>query len=262
MFNEVLYIFLATLTLLSLEYKFSLRKYVFLSYQKREDIIWYLLHQFLYPIIGSLFIFQIGSNLSKVFPSLIDVFNFKDNHIAIQVLIFLVVMDFISYWVHRAFHSFPFLWKLHRVHHSTTELTVLSSFRTNFLDFLLHSLILGLLTGLLQVSDSVRMGVNLFFSFVCIIQHLNIKIPYPEFLESILITPRNHLWHHSVEMHTRYGQNFGFLLVLWDKVFKTLYNPNNYDTKIGLSDSYEYSSSIERFIFPLDRIFKFFFNRS
>ena len=37
----------------------------------------------------------------------------------VQTLLVLVCADFAQYWVHRAFHEIPFLWRFHAVHHST-----------------------------------------------------------------------------------------------------------------------------------------------
>ncbi|KIT15346.1 sterol desaturase family protein [Jannaschia aquimarina] len=34
-----------------------------------------------------------------------------------QVVLIMLATDFVQYWVHRAFHTFPFLWNFHAIHH-------------------------------------------------------------------------------------------------------------------------------------------------
>jgi sterol desaturase/sphingolipid hydroxylase (fatty acid hydroxylase superfamily) len=40
---------------------------------------------------------------------------------ALGFLVLLVVLEFGGYWLHRAFHTNPLLWRLHAVHHLDTE---------------------------------------------------------------------------------------------------------------------------------------------
>jgi sterol desaturase/sphingolipid hydroxylase (fatty acid hydroxylase superfamily) len=37
---------------------------------------------------------------------------------AVRFLLFAFIADLIKYWMHRAMHSVPFLWRFHRAHHS------------------------------------------------------------------------------------------------------------------------------------------------
>jgi sterol desaturase/sphingolipid hydroxylase (fatty acid hydroxylase superfamily) len=45
-----------------------------------------------------------------------------------QALTFLIVSDFLTYWIHRGFHGAG-LWKYHSVHHSSEELDWISAAR-------------------------------------------------------------------------------------------------------------------------------------
>lgn len=45
------------------------------------------------------------------------------------VLFTLVFLDWVVYYLHRAYHALPFFWKFHRVHHSDTELDVSTGVR-------------------------------------------------------------------------------------------------------------------------------------
>jgi len=49
-------------------------------------------------------------------PTLID--SLTEVPLALQIIVGVVAVDLIEYWVHRAFHEIPFLWRFHQVHHS------------------------------------------------------------------------------------------------------------------------------------------------
>lgn len=61
----------------------------------------------------------------------------------ISFVIVLLVMEFVNYWVHRAFHRFPILWRIHAVHHTDTEIDVTTSHRHHPFESIL-SLLIGL----------------------------------------------------------------------------------------------------------------------
>lgn len=250
--QESLLVILASSILVGLEWLFPLRSYGFKSRERIEDLFWSALHFLVYPLLMATISFGVGDKIAEQMSFL----NLLDLHLILQFSIFLLFTDFFSYWTHRAFHSIKPLWELHRLHHSTTELTTLSSFRTHWLEFLTNSFVIGAITGLLTVQGEVRFIVNLGLSFVCIFQHANLKISYPGFIEHIFITPKNHLWHHSKELKYRYGQNFGFLFPWWDMIFKTLHNPPRTNTELGLSDDFHYSSNLNKLLYPFDKPLK------
>ena len=53
---------------------------------------------------------------------------------ALQVVGAVLVADFTQYWVHRAFHTFPALWRIHAVHHSAEAMDWLAGSRPFFPD--------------------------------------------------------------------------------------------------------------------------------
>ncbi len=53
----------------------------------------------------------------------------------------LVYSDFVYYWVHRAAHTFPVLWRFHAVHHSTEHLRWTSALRAHPVEVYLHVVI-------------------------------------------------------------------------------------------------------------------------
>src|SRR6201999_2190212 len=82
----------------------------------------------------------------------------EDHFIALEppswarLLPVLVLADVAGYWMHRAMHRVPVLWRLHAVHHAPTELHWFEAWRQHPIDFLVHGLAVGLPGALLDAS--------------------------------------------------------------------------------------------------------------
>jgi sterol desaturase/sphingolipid hydroxylase (fatty acid hydroxylase superfamily) len=59
----------------------------------------------------------------------------------VSFVIYLLVFDFIGYWVHRAQHQWDWWWRLHAVHHSQRQMTMWSDNRNHLLDSALNDAI-------------------------------------------------------------------------------------------------------------------------
>src|SRR5438477_96707 len=53
---------------------------------------------------------------------------------AIQLLAIMFLTDLMQYWVHRAIHRVPWLWRFHAVHHSARSMDWMASARMHFLE--------------------------------------------------------------------------------------------------------------------------------
>ena len=49
-----------------------------------------------------------------------------------------VLSDLVGYFVHRAMHRVPMLWRFHKLHHEATQLSWLDAWRQHPVDFVLH----------------------------------------------------------------------------------------------------------------------------
>ena len=56
--------------------------------------------------------------------------------ILLQVLAIMFFTDLVQYWVHRAFHRIPWLWRFHAVHHSAQHMDWMAGARMHFLEIL------------------------------------------------------------------------------------------------------------------------------
>ena len=137
--------------------------------------------------------------------------------------------DGAKYLLHRAFHRWPLLWALHKVHHSAEVLNPLTIYRFHPVElilFLLQSTITSaavLALFLFVFGDDFSVftviGVNaILFVFNATganLRHMHVKLGYGPVLERLFISPAQHQIHHSVE-ERHHDKNFGSMLAIWD----------------------------------------------
>ena len=164
-------------------------------------------------------------------------------------------------------HQWRFLWAFHKVHHSATNLTPITVFRTHPIEGLLFTFRSAIAQGLIislfifLFSDGVDLytvlGANIFVFFFNVfgsnLRHSHIGIQYWKWLEYILISPAQHHLHHSVaEEH--HNKNFGAALAIWDWIFGSLHHSENTQKLVlGVKDKTKYDLSSLRglYILPL-----------
>ena len=133
-------------------------------------------------------------------------------------LLGIALFDLAIYWAHRFGHEVPFLWRFHRIHHSTEHLDWVSGFRNHPLDGVLVAPAFVLL---LAAGFSARFsGALLVIQFATgLFLHANVRWRW-RWLQKIVITPEFHHWHHA-NMACSRNTNYSPLLPLWDLVFHT-----------------------------------------
>lgn len=134
----------------------------------------------------------------------------------------LLFFDFLIYWQHRVFHSWPWLWRLHRVHHSETHLDTTSGIRFHPLEIAL-SMILKIAAAIALGADPTAVLVfEIVLNATSLFSHMNFAFSdrADRFIRRVLVTPGMHRIHHSVDP-TFMNSNFGFSLSLWDRLLRT-----------------------------------------
>lgn len=144
----------------------------------------------------------------------------------IQVLLILLAADLAQYWVHRAFHTIPWLWKFHAVHHSSENMDWLAGSRTHFLDSLAVRSLVMLPVYLLGASKEAFDIYVLLASFQAVFNHANVGLNFGP-LKYILVTPQFHHWHHSAD-DVAIDMNFAAHLPVLDLIFGTSLQPGRH----------------------------------
>jgi ornithine lipid hydroxylase len=151
----------------------------------------------------------------------------------IQMLLMMFLADFFRYWLHRASHEWPFLWRFHAVHHSVQKLYWLNVGRFHPIDKSLQFFLESLPFILIGVSQEVMALYFVVYATKGFFQHSNVDVKLG-WLNYIISGPELHRWHHSKkieESNTNYGNN----IILWDIVFGTFFMPKSKEVnELGL----------------------------
>lgn len=148
----------------------------------------------------------------------------------VQLVVALVICDFISYWSHR-FRHHPRFFPLHAVHHSATELDWLAAARMHPLDDLVDNVAVTLPVLLLGFAPTVFVVVGPLLLLHTLYLHAAFRLRLAP-LRYVLATPDFHRWHHA--LHSE-GANFGGIFACWDWMFGTFHLPADEPTAFGVS---------------------------
>ncbi len=135
----------------------------------------------------------------------------------------IVIMDLAAYWMHRYHHALNITWAVHAVHHSSDELTVTTGARSSMAEPLVNVisgayliLVLPVALGLPLPAAALGWMVKDTWGFAVHTRNIGRLGP----LEWLLATPSHHRVHHAT--NPRYlGKNFGFVFIVWDRLFRT-----------------------------------------
>ncbi len=141
-----------------------------------------------------------------------------------EILVVLLAADFVQYWVHRAYHEIPALWKLHAVHHSAEHIDWLAGSRTHFVQVLIDRTLVLVPLYLLGPSKQALDAYVIIAAVQAVGVHGNLGINFGP-LKYLLVTPQFHHWHHSSD-RPAIDTNYAVHLPLWDALFGTYHMPD------------------------------------
>jgi sterol desaturase/sphingolipid hydroxylase (fatty acid hydroxylase superfamily) len=149
----------------------------------------------------------------------------------LQFIEILLAVDFMTYWVHRAFHQVPWLWNFHAIHHSSRQLDWLAGSRIHLFDALVTRAAAFAPVFLLGFAPGALYAYLAFVSVHAVFIHANIRWRFP-YLRWAIATPEYHHWHHTSD-EEGIDKNFAAFLPLWDLVFGTAHQPDHWPQKYG-----------------------------
>jgi sterol desaturase/sphingolipid hydroxylase (fatty acid hydroxylase superfamily) len=190
----------------------------------------------------------------------------RETGVLVLFLAAFLIGDFGIFLAHYLMHRVPVLWQFHKVHHSAEVMTPITVLRVHPVD----NLVLGIVTVILSavvtstytlISEEAAnhltiLGVNavtfLFFFIGSQLRHSHIWLSYGPLLSFIFISPAQHQIHHSTDLK-HWDTNYGYVLAIWDFVFRSLYVPRGRENlQFGLLDgeSKEFSSVARLYFLP------------
>jgi sterol desaturase/sphingolipid hydroxylase (fatty acid hydroxylase superfamily) len=149
----------------------------------------------------------------------------------LQFFMILFCVDMVSYWVHRAFHTVPALWKFHAIHHSSLHMDWLAGSRTHIVDSLINRTLGFVPIFVLGFSAGAIYAYLAFVSFHAVYIHANVRHRWPG-LRWIFATPEFHHWHHTSD-EEGIDKNFAVFLSFIDVLFRTAHLPSHWPKAYG-----------------------------
>lgn len=182
------------------------------------------------------------------------------------VALFLIFDDMMQYWWHRASHTFPWLYNLHRPHHNGEYLSIRVVYRNNLFYYLL-------MPGLWFSGALIYLGLGWIYAGYIIVKmaviygaHSDVRWDEPLYkikwlspalwvVERLISTPATHSAHHGkyqADGVTNYKGNYGNLLFFWDVLFGTAKITRRYPEEFGVENLPE-TTAAEQLLWPLVR---------
>jgi lathosterol oxidase len=141
----------------------------------------------------------------------------------LQFLAIVLLSDLGQYWVHRAFHTVPALWRFHAIHHSSRAMDWLAGSRLHVVDVLATRGLVLVPVFLLGFAEPAFYAYLVLVSFHAVFIHANVRFRFG-WLDYLITTPRGHHWHHAVRP---VDKNFAVHLPVLDRLFGTQHLPGH-----------------------------------
>jgi ornithine lipid hydroxylase len=152
-----------------------------------------------------------------------------------QLLAKIAIGDFFRYWLHRAAHTWPLLWRLHAVHHQPEKLYTTNVFRFHPAEKMLQFLGDTLPFLLVGVGAEVLAYYFVFYAMSGLFQHSNCDVRLG-WLNYVVSGPEVHRWHHSEKIRES-NANYAHSFVVWDLIFGTYFRPKGAEVaSLGLPE--------------------------
>jgi sterol desaturase/sphingolipid hydroxylase (fatty acid hydroxylase superfamily) len=156
----------------------------------------------------------------------------------VKLFLSVALYDITTYWIHRASHKVPLLWRLHRVHHSDTTMDSTTVFRFHPLELILIYQTGNIITAAIFGTDMYALALYYFILYIFFfLEHTNIN--FPKWIDNtiglLFVMPNHHRVHHQQEQFYT-DSNFADILIIWDRIFGTFKEMPIEKMKYGLKE--------------------------
>ena len=170
----------------------------------------------------------------------------------VQFLEILLVADMFQYWVHRSFHTVPWLWRFHAVHHSVEAMDWLAGSRLHLFDAVVTRAIIFVPLYVLGFSQPALFAYVVVVSLQATFIHANVRLDFGP-LRWVLATPQFHHWHHGADREA-IDKNFAVHLPVLDLLFGTFYMPGTrWPKTYGVHNNNVPESYLLQWVYPFVR---------
>ena len=166
------------------------------------------------------------------------------------IALFLVLDDMLQYWWHRASHSTPWLYNLHRAHHNARYMSVRLVYRNNIIYY-------AMMPSLWMSGVLIWLGLGWVYAGYIVVKllvitgaHSDVAWDKPLYakkwlspvmwvVERTISTPATHHAHHgrhADDPAVHYKGNYGNLLFFWDVLFGTAKITRTFPVSYGVEN--------------------------
>jgi sterol desaturase/sphingolipid hydroxylase (fatty acid hydroxylase superfamily) len=172
--------------------------------------------------------------------------------VLLQFFEVVLIADLFQYWVHRAFHTFPALWRFHAVHHSAEAMDWLAGSRLHLIDAVATRAIIFLPFYVLGFSQIALFAYVVMVSLQATFIHANVRFNFG-LLRLLFATPQFHHWHHGAESEA-IDKNFAVHLPILDYLFGTFHLPEGrWPASYGISNNPVPEGYARQLVYPLTK---------
>jgi sterol desaturase/sphingolipid hydroxylase (fatty acid hydroxylase superfamily) len=164
----------------------------------------------------------------------------------LQAIEVVLLSDLIIYWAHRIQHNVPFLWRFHKVHHSSEHLDWLAAHREHPLDTVYTVGLINLPALVMGFPLETLAGFTAFRGIWAIYIHSNVRLPLGP-LRMIIGAPELHHWHHAKDQH---AGNYANISPLMDIIFGTYKCPGKEPEEFGIDEKFP-KNYLGQMIYPV-----------
>ncbi len=134
------------------------------------------------------------------------------------VALAVVLYDFLTFASHVMLHRVGWLWRVHKVHHSSPVLDWLATTRAHVSEHLFRGIPTQIVLFAIGLpTEAVALGVAIYAAFATL-NHSNLSLDL-RYVERVFITPRLHRLHHVPETTDK---NFAAVFSFWDRMAGSL----------------------------------------
>ena len=156
--------------------------------------------------------------------------------LALQVALLFFASDLIYYWIHRAIHRWPWLWRAtgHGFHHGFQNLHALNVGTNHPFEAVFLVLPLVLLAAATGASDLAVEAAGLLLLVNAVLAHANLRMNTPG-LSWLITSSEHHRRHHSLVFEES-NSNYACNAIVWDRLFGSYSQGSVVQTGIGPSE--------------------------
>ncbi len=149
-------------------------------------------------------------------------FNMTDWSIWLEILVAIIILDFLIWFQHLIFHKVPILWRLHQVHHADVDIDVTTGTRFHPIEIIVSMMWKVLWVIVLGIDPLAVVIFEVILNGCAMFNHANVALPkrLDQILRLVIVTPDMHRVHHSI-IRREHDSNYGFNLSIWDRLFRT-----------------------------------------